>query len=188
MTAHALIASPTPPDLRALLTAFKAEVFADLNCHQVGQIVSFNAALQTAVVQLSLQRSVNGGLVAYPLLTDCPVLVLNGGGASLTFPIAAGDPCFVLFNDTDIDKWFTTGNVVAPNTGRTHSLSDGLVIVGARNLSNRIPDYSMLGIELRHPGIALTGNVRVSTGATGFFSSAEGLVITVADGIIINIA
>jgi len=133
------ITSPIPPDLRSLLTDLKKEIFYGLNCHQVGVINSFNPTTQTATVQIQVLRNIGNTQVAYPLLTDCPVIFPGGGGAYMTFPVAKGDPCLVLFNDRDLDLWFTTGNVVGPNSARAHSLSDGIVLVGIRNKTNPPP-------------------------------------------------
>lgn len=160
------IAPPTKPDLRSLLDGTQQRTMAQMNCHQVGQVVSFDATKQTASVQLSvLAVLADGSQVPYPVLTDCPVFVYSGGGAVITMPIAAGDPCLVLFNDRDLDNWFTTGNVVAPNSPRSHSLSDGMVLVGFRNLSNVVASYSTADAVLQFAGsrvaIKANGNVEV---------------------------
>jgi hypothetical protein len=86
--------------------------------------------------------------VPYPVLADCPVMFLGGGVSSLRLPVAKGDPCLVLFNDRDLDNWFTSGNQVMPNSGRSHSLSDGLVIVGFRNKANVLKNFSPDNAEL----------------------------------------
>lgn len=180
MTAQPPIASPEPPDLRALLDSFKAELFTSFNAHKVGKVVSFDANKQTASVQVSVLAQVNGQQLPYPVLTDCPVIVLNGGGATLEFPIASGDTCVVLFNDSDLDKWFTTGNVVVPNTPRTHSLSDGLVLVGVRNLAHPISGYDATKFRIRYKGASIAidsgGNMLLQTPASASLTalSADG--------------
>jgi len=162
----ATIQSPESPDLRALLDSFKAELFSSFNCHKVGTIVAFNKdAGPTASVQISSLVQVNGRQIAYPVLADCPVVVLGGGGGSIQFPIKVGDPCLVLFHDTDLDKWFTTGNSVVPNTPRTHSLSDGLVLVGIQNLANPISGYSLYDLQIKYGGASIgltsTGDINL---------------------------
>lgn len=162
------------PDLRALLQGLKTEIFAGLNCHQVGQIESFDAASQTATVSLLVQRvvfnleqSLGAGLqltpriVNYPILVDIPVFVLSGGGAVITCPVAAGDSCLVLFNDRDLDNWFATGAPAQPNTARMHSIADGLALVGFRSKRNPVGAYSTTDAEIRN--VPLGG--RVSVGA-----------------------
>jgi hypothetical protein len=75
-----------------------------------------------------------------PVLLDCPVLWMGGGGATLTFPIAKDDECLVIFASRCIDAWWQQGAASGPNPGRDppdlrmHSLSDGFVLVGVKSL------------------------------------------------------
>lgn len=142
------ISSPAIPDTRALLDEEARRQAYALNCHEVGEVVSYDAAKQTATVQIMVLRVLGQRRVKYPLLTDCPVFFPFGGTARLTMPVAAGDSCLVLFNDRDLDNWFTSGANVEPNTGRAHDLSDGMVLVGFRNLQNKQDGYSATDTEL----------------------------------------
>lgn len=151
------------PDLRALLNAHRRETMALLNCHQVGEIVAFDQTLQTATVKIAMNKQVVDYTktpaafvyVPYPLLTDCPVYFPSGGGARLTYPVAAGDPCVILFNDRDIDNWFTGGANTPPNSSRVHDLSDGLVLVGFRNKATALANFYADGAELAAAGGSL---------------------------------
>lgn len=177
------IQSPVPPDLRALLDTFKVEIFANFNSAKVGTIAAFDATSgPKASVQISSEVPVNGEQLAYPLLTDCPVVVFGGGGGALTFPIAAGDPCVVLFNDFDLDVWFTTGNASAPNSARAHSLSDGIVLVGVHNLANKIADYSGNTVQLKFNGaiieLGATGKIHLANEAMSLYLLFNDLVTT----------
>ena len=144
------------PELRDLLFAMRREVFFSLNCATIGIVQSFNPAKQTAEIKIAFQRVVGNEIKDYPLLVDCPVVVLAGGAGRLTFPIAAGDSCLVLFADRNIDAWFSTGSVVVPASQRAHSLADGIALVGIRNLSNAIGDYSESAVELQNNGAKLS--------------------------------
>lgn len=175
-------------DLRALLQAHQQELFTTFNCHQVGSIVSFDAAKQTATVKIAMQRLVfnqpqGAGeqlqlfptIVEYPALVDCPVFVNSGGGSVLTMPVEAGDTCLILFNDRDFDTWFSTGSTVQPNTLRTHSLADGLILVGFRNLRNPVLSYSITDAELRND--KLGGQVSLGT-KVGIKNNSTSLLTT----------
>jgi len=174
-----LIVSPVPPDLRTVLDNLKADILYNLNCHQLGVIESFDAAKQTASIQLSVLRVVGNEEIPYPLLTDCPIMFPAAGGAYMTFPVVQGDPCLVLFNDRDIDNWFTTGNVVAPNTSRAHSLSDGIAILGIRSLANPPPytanDAVVLALGGASVSITTAGVVRMTKGSGYVEVSAAGV-------------
>ena len=129
--------------------ALVKEAFTSLNCHQIGTIVSFDAAKQSAVVTINMKRVINGVAGDYPLLLDVPVISLFGGAGYLTFPITAGDTCLVLFNDRDIDSWWTTGGASSPpNSPRLHDISDGIALVGIRPASNPKAGYSATSVEL----------------------------------------
>jgi hypothetical protein len=152
----------TEPTLPALLAQISQNIFASLNCHQVGSIVSFNPDKQTAEVQLTINRVVYNQvqvgaklqmqptILAYPLLVDCPVFVLSGGNGLVTMPVKAGDPCLVLFGDRDIDNWFSSGLTAPPNSPRMHSLSDGFALVGFRPQSASIANYATDAVEVRN--------------------------------------
>lgn len=156
------IASLVPPDLRALLDNFKGEVYTELNAHAVGEIVGYDAAKATASVQIKSLRQFNGQYLSYPVLTDCPVYQMTGGTSFISMPITVGDTCLVLFNDWDLDNWFSTGSTAVSNTPRSHSLSDGLVLVGFRSLANPPATSSGDSILL----VNTTADAQVTVGAT----------------------
>ena len=143
------LSSIAAPDMRLVLDTWMNNSALKLNCHRIGTIVSFDSTKQTASVQIASLAVFGDKIVPYPVLTQCPVFVPSGGNGCLTMPVSPGDSCLVLFNDRDIDNWYESGAVTAPNTARTHDLSDGLVIVGFRHQANPIPDYSV-DVELRN--------------------------------------
>lgn len=119
-----------------------------------GEIVSFNAALQTAQVQPTIQAEVRAPdgtvtLATLPLLLDCPVHFPRGGGCILTFPVKAGDECIVVFSSRCIDAWWQTGGVQPQAELRMHDLSDGFVFVGVASRPHAVADLSTVATELR---------------------------------------
>lgn len=119
-----------PPDFDDILLELKNEIFANLNCVQIGKIQKVNNN-QTVEIQIQVKRRISGDQTAdYPLLVDCPYFVLSGGGAYIDMPIKKGDPCLILFNDRNIDNWWSTENVKEPADRRKHNLSDGIALVG----------------------------------------------------------
>ena len=146
---------PIPPDLNAWLKLMFQGLSANVNCHTIGTIDSFDAATQTATIAINYIRvfkNANPNLpnpaadnqtsnvyTTYPLLIQCPVVILQGGGSYLTFPIKKGDTCLVLFNDREITTWLTTGQITYPQNQRTHDLSDGIALVGIRSIVSGVP-------------------------------------------------
>lgn len=170
------------PDLRATLNALKAEISYELNCHELGEIISFDASTQTASIQLMVDIQTPNQVYRYPLLTSVPVFVLSGGSGCITMPVAAGDSCLVLFNDRDIDNWYTTGSESVPNSPRTHDLSDGLALVGFRNLSNKIFGYDSTELQIRNGTgkIAITadeGKVKMSNDVGSLLNAMNKIIL-----------
>jgi hypothetical protein len=120
-----------PPDLTKILNDHREEISANINCIQAGQINSINISEQTAEIKLQVKRRISETEIQeYPLLVDCPIFYLQGGGAFLEMPIKANDYCLVFFCDRDIDTWWSSANIAEPKTLRKHSLSDGFALVG----------------------------------------------------------
>lgn len=136
--------------LKDVLDQVKREVMFDINCHALGVVEKFDSAKQTCMVKVDYLKTklvknstgtYESQIFKYPLLLDCPAIIMTGGNTGVTVPINQGDSCVILFNDRDIDNWSTGASESEVATGRLHSISDGLVLVGARNSSNKIEDY-----------------------------------------------
>lgn len=138
------------PQLHDLLDYWKKALKLEMAVHHVGTIESFDSSTQTCQVSINylktfLQVDDTGNTSittqSYPLVVGCPCIVLGGGNGRLTFPIKAGDECLLLFNDRDMDNWFSGSNNSAPATTRLHSFSDAIALVGLRSLPHVIADY-----------------------------------------------
>lgn len=124
-----------------------------------GIIQSFDPVKQTARILPALKINVqqpDGSFVwtTMPELLDCPVQFACGGGVTLTFPIAAGDECLVVFASRCIDNWWekgSPGNMVAQEQAefRMHDLSDGFCIAGVSSVPRVIADISTTKAQLR---------------------------------------
>jgi hypothetical protein len=134
------------PELSDVLDLHKKDVMLSINCHAIATIQSFDPAAGTVTASINYQRTYfytdpNSGqyvpqLVSYPLLLDVPVLVLGGGNSALTFPIQKGDQALILFNDRAIDNWMAGARSGPVSSSRTHSLADGLALVGLNAISS----------------------------------------------------
>mgnify|MGYP003335504409 FL=1 len=151
----------------------KADIFNSLNCHRIGIIQSFNSTNQTAKIKLVDKRILAGyeGTQAkeFSLLIDVPIFIVSGGGAWLNQPIQAGDECLVLFNDRNIDRWFSSGNIQPPENSRAHSLQDGLAIVGFHSQLKKLTNFSTANFGLNFQNAKLqidnTGKIDISNQA-----------------------
>ncbi len=130
------------PELTDTLAALKLEIFRTINCVKIGQINSFDAEKKTVQARILFKRVLPDNTITdYPILVDCPVFTLQGGGGALQFPISAGDQCLILFSDRNIDAWFSTGSANAPFNARCHDIADGFALVGVNAINSPLQDY-----------------------------------------------
>lgn len=183
------------PELKDVLEIFRKQIFLELNCHHIGQIQEFNPDNQTAKITINYQKTffiqnTNTGvfepvLKEYPILVDCPVVIMSGGTANLTFPIAKGDNCILLFNDRDIDNWFQAGNTTLANaTARLHSFSDAIALVGLKALNQSIESYDTERARLQN-GQAYVGvgteKIKVANDSTTLNTLLQDLLTELQD-------
>lgn len=139
MTLNRVLGPTSQVEIKDVLDRTKDEVYYNFNCVQVGSIIDYDSSKNTASVQISMKRQLpTEEVVDYPVLQDCPVMFLSGGQSFISLPITTGDTCLILFNDRDIDTWWYSGESNVPPSGRAHSLSDAIVLVGVRNQANAI--------------------------------------------------
>lgn len=155
--------SPFPADakLRDMLDFISREVMLKLNCHALATVQSFNPDNQTIKASINYQATVfvpdaNGNPVAQPItyapIVDCPVYFPQGGGGSLTFPVASGDQCLIAFNDRDMDNFISTGNTGACATLRAHSFTDAIAFVGVNPFTKAISGFDTVRAILQKSG------------------------------------
>lgn len=159
MIVNPTLKNPALPSSTDLLDSLKREVMKELNAVRIGVIQAFDAggAGDTAnvTVQLAQQQVISTApdgtrtIQEYPLLLKVPVYFPCGGGFTLTFPIAKGDECIVLFNDRELDNWLLTGAGQAPTTGRVHDFSDAMALVGMRSNPRALLGISTTSTQLR---------------------------------------
>lgn len=128
------------PQLKDLLDLLKRDIMINFNCHAIAKIESFDAEKRTVKAKMLYCKTVyvkdKETLVEYPLLLDVPVVILGGGNGRLTFPIAKGDECLILFNDRDIDNWMAGAKSGPVRTTRLHSFADAMALVGFLQVSS----------------------------------------------------
>lgn len=169
---------PVTPDLNTWIRLMFKSLSANINCHTLGTIHTFDPVTQTATIAINYVRAFPGAnpnlpnpapdgqtstvYTEYPILIQCPVVIMQGGGAHLTFPIKGdvyntdgslktpGDSCIVIFNDREITTWLTTGQKTFPQNARVHDLSDGIALIGIRSIQtgNPIANYNTEVVSL----------------------------------------
>lgn len=133
-------------DLYMLLERFLQNVLDTINCCKIGKVIAVDLVNQTVDCELMLKKTIpqKGGerIAEYPQLLKVPFVVVGGGQSYLSFPVSIGDEVVLLFNDFDFARWNETGEAQPPLFSRKHDLSDGIAIVGLRNVNRLIQNYS----------------------------------------------
>ena len=152
-----------------------------------------------------------------PPIVNVPIVLPRGGGFSITLPLKKGDEGMLVFCDTCFDLWWHNGQAGAPlaqNAAmlgltapsgsqrqlevRRHHVHDCGFFPGMWSQPNVLSDYSTdslqirsdsgaLVLELSATGVNIEGNLSVSSGASGTFTTSTGQTVTVQGGLIISI-
>lgn len=162
------------------------KIGSELRVAAPGIIQSYNAGTNTATVQLAIREKVNqmDGTTQdtdLPLLLDCPVMMPRGGGFALTFPVAAGDECLVVFADACIDSWWQSGGVQNQAEKRRHDLSDGIAIPGLWSQPNKLTIGEGIRLTATAGGASVSvtaSGVALTLGGVSLALTASGLALT----------
>lgn len=147
-----------------------------------GKIISYDPGTGRASVQPAVKYKVNDGrMLDAPVIVNVPVYFPSGGSASITYPVHAGDPCWLNFAERAMDDWLIGGESEDP---RKYDLTDCAAFVGMK--PSRSTNNS--AIEIIHGStkmtIAESGDVSVNTNlniAGNLSVSGSGGVIVAGD-------
>lgn len=171
--------------LRAMIDGAMANMWTSLP----GIVQSVDFAKQTATIQpaiKSVKKNPDGTVehVDLPVLADVPLHFPSGGGASMTFPVKAGDEALVVFSSRPTDTWHQSGGVQGQIDARTHDLSDGFALVGFKSSPGALSNVSSNSVQLRSDDGQHVVDLNPGSGVTitsGGFSAAfspAGLAMT----------
>ena len=121
-----------------LLQALKDTINYNLNCVKVATVLEFNPELMTVKCRVNnkrlrqLKKDGNQVLEDYPDIY-AKVHYIGWGDIGITHPINMGMEGILLFNDREIQTWFTTGKGGKLAYDRCHDLTDALFICGIQS-------------------------------------------------------
>jgi hypothetical protein len=131
---------PTNPTLAEIIRRALEASAADLHVSMPGRIERFDAAKGLADVKPLLQDAAlqrgERQPIPVPVVTNVPVIFPGAGGFRLTFPVAAGDGCLLVFSDRSLDRWLARGGEIDPGDDRRHALSDAVALLGLRDFAH----------------------------------------------------
>lgn len=141
-----------------------------MNIHTAfpGKIVSYDYTTKKGVIQPLINRKYTDGTVqAMPLLNAVPVIFPFASGASITFPVNAGDTCLVICCERSITNWLESGNQTAPQDPRRLDLSDGVAIMGLLPFTETSPATNNEDFLITYKGSSITikanGDIELNT-------------------------
>lgn len=160
------------------------QALAQVNTAIPAVIKSFDPVTQTCEAQPTIKRKDGSGNdVDYPLLVDVPVIFPRAGDYMITFPVAAGDECLIVFSQRCIDSWYATGEISSQFEPRAHDLSDAIAIPGLSSQKRNIQNFATDALELRNN----KNDVKMSLKNSGIFFTFGGFTLALdASGISTN--
>lgn len=120
--------------IRIALDARMAEVKVSLP----GRVVRYDASLRQADVQPLIKTAYRDEddrqvVERLPVITNVPVAFPGASGYWVTFPVAVGDLCTLLFSSASLDKWLSEGGEVDPLDYGGGGLQDAIAFVGLQD-------------------------------------------------------
>ena len=120
-------------NLTELVHRIVNETLRRLRVSMPAKVVSYDpgrSMVQVEIIQPELMP--DGSVEDQPVISEVPVQFLRSGGAKITTPIKAGDTGLLFFCDRDIGQWVSSGNEGAPQSKRTHNISDAVFVPGVQ--------------------------------------------------------
>ena len=126
-----------------------------------GRIINFDATLQVAEVLICMDRiwsssQQNPTTISRANLIGVPVQFPMGGDYCMTFPVAADDPCLLVFSQVGYDHWLYDNEDLGgmlednpvPHLRRNFDEEDGFCIL-FKNRPTAVDNYSPTDLEIR---------------------------------------
>lgn len=155
----------------------------DLHTCLPGEVISFSASTQTADIQPSIKRVINGSPVNLPVLKAVPVRFQRSADFAVTFPLSPGDHVMVIFCERSIDSWLELGGIQDPLDVRRHHLSDAFALPMMYPNTNVVPDMDPANLQIK----TISGNVKITVRPDGTLDITTSGDIDINSGADVNI-
>lgn len=204
-------------DITSLLNAKQKETLSKINCMRIGVIDSVNGNVARCQITNKKTISTNSDgtqkVIEYPPIY-ARIYYMGSGSTGIDYALNIGSPCLLLFNDREFHSYFTTGQISPLADDRLHSLSDCICIPliipteqngdfniytsGNLNINSEITNETfttknITGDIMQTGNSTINGTLTATTlnatsGANGVFTSADGRIVTVTNGIVTSIS
>lgn len=140
--------SKEDPNLLEIMSLVKNNVMSNINCHNIGKIIEFDATTQTCTVELQQIKQFNDKFYTPVPITEVPLIIAGAGGGHITMPNPVGTICLLLFLDRNIDNFLATGEQYVPETSRMHDFTDCVALTTFKTLVNPLENYDERAISI----------------------------------------
>ena len=123
------------PTLADVLTSAMECRLANLHTALPAVVEAYDVTTQTVDVTPLVKRREQDpkgseSIQEYPFIQAVPVVFPRSGNFFISLPIQVGDTVLLVFCESDIEGWQTTGELSTPDDLRRHDLSDAVAIPG----------------------------------------------------------
>ena len=165
------------PTLSELIDRALAARVADVHVSMPGEVVSYDAATQTASVRPCLRRvvlSTDDDQVAedLPIIPNVPVNWQGCAALTLHGVLAEGDTGDLIFSSMSHNEWQASGRVSTPGDLKPHGLASAKFYPGLRHKKNAAPDTDN--------SIGVPGGLRLHFGASAISAGAGAHYVAMA--------
>ncbi len=145
--------------LTELLRLAANEAVSDIHTTMPARIESYDHTQQRASVQPLIKKQYRDGQeVSMPIIDRVPVVFPRSGGASLTFPVKAGDNVLLVFSERSMEKWLQDGGEQNPEDPRKFDLTDAIALPGLNPFNLASASTTNKDVELVYNGFRLVVN------------------------------
>ena len=128
-----------------------------------GVVEAYDAGAKKASVRpVSQRRTVDGGTLSPPVISDVPVVFPRTSDASISFPLGKGDPVLLVFSERSLDAWLNGQADKVPADPRQWDLTDAIAIPGLFGFGNGpavVPDA--LNIKYKDASVLIKSDGQV---------------------------
>lgn len=138
----------------------------------------------------------DGNAEPHATIFGCPYVRIQGGTNAVIIDPVIGDIGLAVFSSRDTSSVVASRAQANPGSKRQFDWADAVYVGGLLNgvpaqylqfSDEGISIVAPVAISVTAPQVMVNGNLVVSTGATGTFTTTSGNIVTVQDGIITNI-
>lgn len=132
---------PSDPTMENLMDLHQEIARSSIRTSEPGIITAYDKDTQRASVQLAIKSAHvdeedNRVSEAVAEINDVVVAFMGNARGRITWPVAVGDTCLVLFCSSSLSQWLYQGGIVDPDSDHRHDVSDAICIVAGHDFAH----------------------------------------------------